>query len=105
MTTGTGDDILSMEIAMTREEIEAFIKENEPHPLHDYARSHSLEDFLDVQRNKGFSDLLLKFIRESGMTEVECYKAAGITAQHFSKIRSKCCPMATYYSAASKYPN
>ena len=73
---------------MTKEEIEAFIRENESHPLHDCARSHSLEDFMDIQKNDSFSDTLLKFIRESGMTEVECYKAAGITAQHFSKIRS-----------------
>ena len=73
---------------MTKEEIERFIKENEPHPLHDSARSHSLEDFIDIQTNESFSDILLRFIRESGMTEVECYKAAGITAQHFSKIRS-----------------
>ena len=73
---------------MTKEEIERFIKENEPHPLHDSARSHSLEDFIDILMNESFSDILLRFIRESGMTEVECYKAAGITAQHFSKIRS-----------------
>ena len=74
---------------MTKEEIERFIKENEPHPLHDSARSNSLEDFIDIQTNESFSDILLRFIRESGMTEVECYKAAGVTAQHFSKIRSK----------------
>ena len=72
----------------SQEELIRFIKENEPHPLHDSARSSTLEDFVEKHNREGFSDLLLRFIRESGMTEVECYKAAGITAQHFSKIRS-----------------
>ena len=73
---------------MTSEELKRFIKENEPHPLHDSARSHSLDDFIELQSNESFSDLLLRLIRENGMTEVEVYKRAGITAQHFSKIRS-----------------
>ena len=73
---------------MSPEELKKFIKENEPHPLHDSARSHSLDDFIEIQANESFSDLLLRLIRESGMTEVEVYKRAGITAQHFSKIRS-----------------
>ena len=73
---------------MTSEELQKFIKESEPHPLHDSARSNSLEDFIEIQSNESFSDLLLRLIRESGMSEVEVYKRAGITAQHFSKIRS-----------------
>jgi len=73
---------------MNTEELQKLIKENEPHPLHDSARSNSLEDFIEIQSNESFSDLLLRLIRESGMSEVEVYKRAGITAQHFSKIRS-----------------
>lgn len=63
-------------------------EDKEQHPLHDCARSHSLDDFMDIQKNESFSDMLLRLIRESGVTEVACYKAAGITPQHFSKIRS-----------------
>ncbi len=73
---------------MTSEELQKFIKENEPHPLHDSARSNSLEDFIEIQSNESFSDLLLRLIRGIRMSEVEVYKRAGITAQHFSKIRS-----------------
>ncbi len=72
----------------SQEDLIHFIKENEPHPLHDSARSNTLDDFIEIQTNESFSDLLLRLIRKSGMTEVECYKKAGITAQHFSKIRS-----------------
>lgn len=73
---------------MAQVEILRFIKENEPHPLHDSAKTHSLEDFMEIQKNESFSDMILRLIREKGLSEVEVYKSAGITAQHFSKIRS-----------------
>ena len=73
---------------MTQTELIKFIKENEPHPLHDSARQNTLDTFIEVQANLGFSDLLFQYIKESGLSEVECYKKAGLTPQHFSKIRS-----------------
>lgn len=74
--------------SMSREELIRFIKKNEPHPLHDSARSSTLKDFIEAHDGASFSDLLFRYIRESGMSEVSVYKVAGITAQHFSKIRS-----------------
>ena len=73
---------------MTKEEILKFIKENEPHPLHDAAKANTLSDFMELQKNESFSDMLLRLIREKKLSEVEVYKAAGITPQHFSNIRS-----------------
>ena len=73
---------------MTKDEILEFIKANEPHPLHDCAKSNNLDDFIQLQKNESFSDMLLRLIREKGLSEVDVYKNAGITAQHFSKIRS-----------------
>ncbi len=73
---------------MTKNEILEFIKDNEPHPLHDSARSNSLDDFINIQKNESFSEMLFRLIREKNLSEVEIYKTAGITAQHFSKIRS-----------------
>lgn len=74
---------------MTKDEILEFIKENEPHPLHDAARSSTLEEFIAKEKNESFSEMLLRLIREKNESEVEVYRKAGITPQHFSKIRSR----------------
>ena len=73
---------------MTKDEILDFLKKNEPHPLHDAARNNTLSDFMKKEENESFSDMLFRLIREKGESEVEVYRKAGITAQHFSKIRS-----------------
>lgn len=74
---------------MTEDEILEFIKENEPHPLHDEARSSTLEEFIEKEKNESFSEMLFRLIREKKKGEVEVYRKAGLTAQHFSKIRSR----------------
>jgi len=74
---------------MTKDEILEFIKENEPHPLHDEARSSTLEEFIEKEKNESFSEMLFRLIREKKKGEVEVYRKAGLTAQHFSKIRSR----------------
>lgn len=38
--------------------------------------------------SESFSDMLMRLIKESGMTPPQCYSKAGITKQHFSKINS-----------------
>ncbi len=73
---------------MTESEILAFIRNKEPHPLHDCAKTNSLEDFMKLQEKESFSEMLFRLIREKNVPEVTVYKAAGITPQHFSKIRS-----------------
>ena len=74
---------------MTKDEILDFLKKNEPHPLHDAARNSTLSDFMKKEEKESFSDMLFRLIREKGESEVEVYRKAGITAQHFSKIRSR----------------
>jgi O-acetyl-ADP-ribose deacetylase len=74
---------------MTESEILEFIRNNEPHPLHDAARTSTLSEFLEKEKNESFSEMLFRLIREKNMSEVDVYRRAGITPQHFSKIRSR----------------
>lgn len=74
---------------MTENEILEFIRDNEPHPLHDAAKSSTLDEFLEKEKNESFSEMLFRLIREKEVSEVEVYRKAGLTPQHFSKIRSR----------------
>lgn len=39
--------------------------------------------------NEDFATMLLRLIDEKGITDAECYKLAGITRQHFNKIKNE----------------
>lgn len=47
----------------------------------------AIEDII-ANPEESFSERLFSLIKEKGISEVECYKRAGITRQVFSKIRS-----------------
>ena len=56
-------------------------------PLAMPSKAMSLEDMLK-QEDAGFSETLMKCIDKTGKKDSEVYKKAGLTKQHFSKIRN-----------------
>ena len=51
------------------------------------SKAISLEEFLE-EEDAGFSETLLHLIDNAGKKDSEVYKRAGLTKQHFSKIRN-----------------
>lgn len=60
-------------------------------PMMHYHRSIDNEDVEDLngKLTETFSDMLFRFIFEKKIDEVKMYQYAGLTKQHFSKIRSQ----------------
>ena len=78
-------DSLSLQRVRFREFENACLKE-ESVPLSS-ANQKTIKDWLDGI-DESFSEMLLRKIDESGMSDAECYKKANIDRKFFSKIRS-----------------